>query len=103
MSGRGRGSIRGNVTEGSAGRPTRSLNLNAEPVALPTDDPSPCGVCNVSAGLDGIGCDECIKWFHPTSQCTGLKTNTITCIQDEGGEGIYRHASGCTPMLSFNY
>ena len=87
MSGRGRGSLPGNVTEGSTGRSTRSQNSNAEPVALSTNDLSPCGVCNVSVGLDGIGCDECIKWFHPTSQCTGLKTNTIKCIQDEGGRG----------------
>ena len=95
MSGRGRGSLPGNVTEGSTGRSTRSQNSNAEPVALPTNDLSPCGVCNVSVGLDGIGCDECIKWFHPTSQCTGLKTNTIKCIQDEGGEGIKYICSSC--------
>ena len=33
---------------------------------------------------DGIGCDHCIKWFHPTSMCTGLKNQTIKVIQRDG-------------------
>ena len=56
-----------------------------------------CGMCNSSNLVlsDGIGCDHCTKWFHPTSMCTGLKINTIKVIQRDGGDGIRFVCSDC--------
>ena len=33
---------------------------------------------------DRIGCDQCPKWFHPGTMCTGLKSQIIKVIQRHG-------------------
>ena len=40
-----------------------------------------------AVGNDAIGCDECGAWFHPKTQCIGLR-RAIECILAEGGAGI---------------
>ena len=54
-----------------------------------------CGLCSVATGNDSIGCDKCPQWFHPTTMCTGLKLNTIICIQEEGGDAVRFVCSAC--------
>ena len=48
-----------------------------------------------SVGADGIGCDACGAWFHPTPLCTGLSSAAINVIQTEGGDAIAFKCSQC--------
>ena len=54
-----------------------------------------CGLCESHVGGDSIGCDHCPSWFHPTTQCTGLKQASIDCILSEGGDAIRFICSKC--------
>ena len=31
-----------------------------------------CGMCCLMVGDDGIGCDRCSTWFHPSEMCLGF-------------------------------
>ena len=57
-------------------------------VVSPND--SNCGVCGVEVGVDGIGCDCCTKWFHPTSVCTGLTSGVIQIITGQNPGLFYK-------------
>ena len=46
-------------------------------------------------GNDAIGCDVCLRWIHPSPQCTGLRAAAIDCIQRDGGNGIMFKCSTC--------
>lgn len=39
-----------------------------------------CGMCGVMVGEEGIGCDRCSAWFHPTEICSGLPREAISLI-----------------------
>ena len=54
-----------------------------------------CGLCNLQTGDDAIGCDRCSIWFHPKTDCTGLSSNAISIIQNEGGDAIKFVCSVC--------
>ena len=47
-----------------------------------------CGSCELHVDDDGIGCDKCQSWFHPTPLCLGLSERVIDAIREAGGEGI---------------
>ena len=59
------------------------------------DDTAECGLCRQVVGSDAIGCDSCSVWFHPRPDCTGLSTNAIIVIQEEGGNAIQFKCSLC--------
>ena len=56
-----------------------------------------CGLCNSGNPvlLNGIGCNQCPKWFHPVTMCTGLKPQTIKVIQRDGGDGVRFVCNDC--------
>ena len=54
-----------------------------------------CGLCESNVGGDSIGCNHCPSWFHPTTQCTGLKPASIDCILSKGGDAIRFICSKC--------
>ena len=99
--GRGRGNLPGQVISSDNRISTRSSRTSniAPTIPVPTGSSDIgnelCGVCNLIVGNDGIGCDQCSHWYHPSTQCTGLKLNTITCIQEEGGDSIRYVCSEC--------
>ena len=64
-------------------------------VAMDDEDTAECGLCSQVVGHDAIGCDSCSVWFHPRPDCTGLSTNAITVIQEEGGSAIQFKCSLC--------
>ena len=47
-----------------------------------------CKMCSASVEEDAIGCDRCAAWFHPTTQCTGLRIEAIQLIHSDGGDGV---------------
>ena len=95
--GRGRGNLPGQVNSSDNRVVTRSNNATSiSTIPLSTDVGIVlCGFCSIVVGNDSIGCDKCSKWYHPTTQCTGLKSNTISCIQVEGGDTIKFVCSEC--------
>ena len=89
---RGRGRWRGGNRGGRGQNPpirrsTRANNQNT-PTIPPSDDCAPCGMCTLPVGNDGIGCDSCDKWYHPTPICVGLPQNAIDSIISFGGDGL---------------
>ena len=87
--GRGAGVITGRVLRNSV--PQNHADHAADAQSL-------CGMCtNQSSPVqdDGIGCDRCDKWFHPTPQCTGLASQVIQSIQSSGGDGVLFICIGC--------
>ena len=95
----GRGNLPGQVASSANDGPTLSSGnvgaaLNTTLATSATAD-GLCGICNLTVGNDSIGCDQCTHWYHPTPQCTGLKTNAIACIQEEGGDVIRFVCSEC--------
>ena len=56
-----------------------------------------CGLCQSESlvGDDGIGCDQCSNWYHPTQQCTGLTKTSIQAIKRDGGNAIRFVCSKC--------
>ena len=76
---------------------TRTTRNN--PVALSSTQASNsaemCSFCSTVVGNDAVGCDQCSAWFHPKTQCTGLSSRAIECIQSEGGDGIRFVCSAC--------
>lgn len=63
---------------------------------------SPCGSCEVSVGQDGIGCDKCENWFHPSPLCMGVSHRVIEVILEAGGAGIEYVCTQCRarPLIS---
>lgn len=77
-----------NSAQTRAQSPTQST-----PAAGPGSDPTTnsvdlCGTCNGATGSDGIGCDRCSNWFHPSTLCLGLHDQLIISIQEYAGSGI---------------
>ena len=99
--GRGRGNLPGQVIPSGSrvstrsSRPSNISSTSLLPTGATDIGNELCGVCNIVVGNDGIGCDQCSHWYHPTTQCTGLKSNTIACIQEEGGDTIRYVCSEC--------
>ena len=82
--GRGAGSGQSSITNSSVSEnPISNANNHS------------CGLCNALTSSDAIGCDRCPKWFHPNSQCTGLKAATVTAIQEEGGNAVRFVCTDC--------
>ena len=54
-----------------------------------------CGLCNSTVGDDAIGCDVCPNWYHPSPQCTGLRSAATDCILKDGDSGILFKCSSC--------
>ena len=67
------------------------------PVALhqASNSAEMCSFCSTVVGNDAVGCDKCAAWFHPKTQCTGLSSRAIECIQSEGGDGVRFVCSAC--------
>ena len=92
MSGRGRGRGRGRGSKQTPAPHTpapdvRSKDVNpgvtTAPTPLPVEDEESecaCGMCGVVVGDDGVGCDRCSEWFHPSEICTGLPREAILLI-----------------------
>ena len=93
--GRPRGRVRGNQPSRGAvrGRVTRNVTSNSASTVV--SDDTLCGICSLVVGDDGIGCDRCPHWFHPSTQCTGLKDQSIQCILSDGGAGICYVCTAC--------
>ena len=47
-----------------------------------------CGTCKLAVDDDGIGCDRCEDWFHPSTMCMGLPDSVIDNIANFGGHGV---------------
>ena len=56
-----------------------------------------CGSCEVAVGQQGIGCDKCDNWFHPSPLCMGVSERVIDVILEAGGDGV---EYGCTQCRS---
>ena len=54
-----------------------------------------CMMCEVEVGEDGIGCDNCQNWYHPTPVCVSLPRDVIKTIKDYGGQGIEFVCTSC--------
>ena len=96
--GRGRGNLPGQVNSSANRVSTRSSNatpVSTVPLSASNSGNELCGFCSLVVGSDGIGCDQCSNWYHPSTQCTGLKTNTVRCIQEEGGDTIRYVCNEC--------
>ena len=70
-------------------------SLNQSSAAnLDTDtDIHNCGMCKLVVGDDGIGCDRCSVWFHPSEMCMGLSQTSIHIIaeSEDSDASIYVH------------
>ena len=88
----GRGAARG-VGSGQSGITNSSVSQNSSSVS--NANHHSCGLCNELTSSDAIGCDRCLKWFHPNSQCIGLKAATVTAIQEEGGNAVRFVCTDC--------
>ena len=55
---------------------------------------SSCGSCEV-AGQDGIGCDKCDNWFHPSPLCMGISDRVIDVIREAEGAGVENVCTQC--------
>ena len=97
-SGRGRG---GNHPTGHSAQPAprRSVRINADRITRAGNTgPTLCGTCNCNAAPvdnNGIGCDRCDLWFHPTPECTGLTTPVLNFIGSEGGTAVVFVCCSC--------
>ena len=96
----------GTVATGQVSPPVRRVTRSTSQISASSEsdaiaDPSQgtlCGLCSSTTdfvGEDGIGCDYCPSWFHPTSQCTGLDVHAIRCIQGDGGNAIRYCCTTC--------
>ena len=93
--GRPRGRVRGNQPSRGAGRGRVTRNVTPNSASTVVSDDTLCGICSLVVGDDGIGCDRCPHWFHPSTQCTGLKDQSIQCILSDGGAGICYVCTAC--------
>ena len=94
LRGRGRGS------HGGGGR--RGFSSATGEHNVSSDDYTSCGLCDTVVGEDGVGCDRCEVWYHPTTQCTGLRDQAIQCIASDGGQGIAFVCSSCRFSLPYS-
>ena len=91
MSGRGRGRGRG-----GRGASARGGQIGASGSGAALDGSgNECGTCQGEVGDNGIGCDLCPLWYHPTQACTGLTKGSIQAIQRDGGSGISYSCNKC--------
>lgn len=77
--GRGRGRAALN-TNGSGQVGSQSVQNDQNPGPVDPEDTCKCGMCNLVVGDEGIGCDRCSEWFHPSEMCMGLSKNSIHLI-----------------------
>ena len=55
-----------------------------------------CGMCCLMVGDDGIGCDRCSTWFHPSEMCLGLSQNSIHLIvESEDSDALLYLCTAC--------
>ena len=78
----------------------RSADHDGTPVSSRTDGLSggsvvSCGSCEVAVGQDGIGCDKCDNWFHPSPLCMGVSDRLIDVIREAGGAGVEYVCTQC--------
>ena len=98
--GRGGGGAGGGGRGGGAGGNSGSGRRSDRPLAsnrlLPpisgsagsVGGDSSCGLCSAPVGEDGIGCDRCDRWYHPSVLCMGIPENVIENIKSYGGDGV---------------
>ena len=53
---------------------------NSSEPATDAENDCACGMCRMLVGNNGIGCDRCSAWFHPTEICSGLPQEAISLI-----------------------
>lgn len=87
--GRGRGRGRGGAGGNNGGRVGAGGGTDI------SGNTTPCGMCSEPTSDDAIGCDSCSSWYHPTTSCTGLQSDTLRCIHAEGGNAVRFVCSGC--------
>lgn len=98
--GRGSGGARGNPGRGrQSGRSSVAGRVVLPPVVQAAGDDQNqvecCGLCSTSVGDDGVGCDRCDKWFHPSVMCMGIPEGVIQNIKEYGGEGVSYICTAC--------
>ena len=102
--GRGRGSNRSLASHTPApDADAQPNNVNSEVAAAPSPLPEAdgksncaCGMCGVMVGDDGIGCDRCSAWFHPTEICSGLPQEAISLISvHQADNSVLFVCTGC--------
>ena len=73
-----------------------SLNQSSA-ASLDTDtDIHNCGMCKLVVGDDGIGCDRCSVWFHPSEMCMGLSQTSIHIIaESEDSDALLYLCTSC--------
>lgn len=60
------------------------------------EDTSKCGMCNLMVGDEGIGCDRCTAWFHPSEICMGLSQNSIhVIVESEDSKALLYLCTSC--------
>ena len=70
--------------------------LTNPPGAAASNISDPCGTCNTQTGIDAIGCDRCVAWFHPSSSmCLGLPDPIVSNIIEYDGQGIAFICTDC--------
>ena len=84
---RGNPARRGSPSPADTSPISNSPGISHSSLAAPVGG-SLCGSCEVTVGDDGIGCDKCSTWFHPSSLCLGLSDRVIDAIREAGGDGI---------------
>ena len=92
---RGRGAARGiNANpslrggRGGRGRGHSNSETGEQNQSLNFVDNDLCAFCSTVAGDDAVGCDRCLKWYHPSQQCTGLSLEALNVIASDGGGAI---------------
>ena len=55
-----------------------------------------CGMCKLVVGDEGIGCDRCTSWFHPSEMCMGLSKNSIhVIVESEDSDALLYLCTAC--------
>ena len=80
--GRSVGGVRSNPGRGrQPGRPTRPGLVVLPPVVRAggenQNQSECCGLCSPSVGDDGVGCDRCDRWYHPSVMCMRIPEGVI--------------------------
>ena len=101
--GRGRGSgapVVHDVAEaGKSNLKDTSTEQNQASPADPgieSEETHKCGMCNLVLENNGIGCDRCSAWFHPSEMCLGLSRASIHLIvESEDSDALLYLCTAC--------
>ena len=94
--GRGLHNRGGGGSRGGRGRGDNMvLPANTAQSGAVTSGSDDCGMCKLLVGEDGVGCDHCDRWFHPSAMCMGLPSDLVASIASYGGDGITYSCNDC--------